>query len=137
MSTRTALRPQTVVPSPQGSPANGASMAADITSAPTLLQSLSMVNYAVTWTGTTPVGTISVEASNDCVVSAGGGVSSGTWNPLPLDLNGATVTAIPLTGNTGNGMIDIDGLAAYAVRLKYTYTSGTGTLNAVVTGKVT
>lgn len=136
MSTRTSLRPQTVIPSLQGDPVNGASMAANITSAPTLLQSLTMVNYAVTWSGTVPVGTVSVEASNDCVVSAEGGVSGGTWNPLPLDLNGVTVTTIPITGASGNGMIDIDGLAAYAVRLVYTRTSGTGTLGVVVTGKV-
>ncbi len=136
MSTRTTLRPQTVIPSAQASPASTGDMSADITSAPTILQSLTMVNYAVSWTGTSPVGTVSVEASNDCTVNAEGGVSGGTWNPLPLDLNGVTVTTIPVTGNTGNGMIDIDGLAAYAVRLKYTFTSGVGTLTVVVTGKV-
>ncbi len=136
MSTRTTLRPQTVIPSLQGSPTNGASMATSITSAPTLLQSLTMVNYAIAWTGTSPVGTVSVEASNDCTVNAQGGVSDGIWNPLPLDLNGVTVTAIPISGNSGNGMIDIDGLSAYAVRLVYTATSGTGTLNAVITAKV-
>lgn len=136
MSTRTSLRPQTVIPSAQASPASTGSMGANITSAPTLLQSLTMVNYALSWTGTTPVGTVSVEASNDCVVNAEGGVSGGTWNALPLDLNGVTVTTIPVSGNTGNGMIDIDGLAAYAVRLIYTRVSGTGTLSVVVTGKV-
>lgn len=137
MSTRTSLRPQTVIPSAQASPASTGSMAASITSAPTLLQSLTMVNYAVVWSnGSTPVGTISVEASNDCVVSSEGGVSGGTWNTLPLDLNGVTVTSIPLSGNSGNGMIDIDGLAAYAVRLVYTRASGSGTLAVTVTGKV-
>lgn len=136
MSSRTVLRPQTVIPSLQGDPVSGASMAADITSAPTLLQSLSMVNYAITWSGTSPIGTIAIQASNDCSVSSEGGVSGGTWNPLPLDLAGVSVTTIPVTGNTGKGMIDIDGLAAYAVRLFYDATSGTGTLNVVVTGKV-
>lgn len=136
MSTRTSLRPQTVIPSAQASPASTGDMSASITSAPTLLQSLTMVNYAISWSGTTPVGTVSVEASNDCTVNAEGGVSGGIWNPLPLDLNGVTVTTIPITGNTGNGMIDIDGLSAYAVRLVYTFTSGTGTLAVVITGKV-
>lgn len=136
MSTRTALRPQIVIPSAQGSPASSASMAANITSAPTLLQSLTMANYAVSWTGTSPVGTLSVEASNDCVVSVTGGVSGGTWNPLPLDLAGVTVTTIPVTGNTGKGMIDISGLSAFAVRLVYAFTSGVGTLSATINGKV-
>lgn len=136
MSSRTSLRPQTVIPSLQASPASTTSMAADITSAATLLQSLTMVNYALSWTGTSPVGTVAVQASNDCLVSSEGGVSGGTWNDLPLDLNGVTVTSIPLTGNTGKGMIDVDGLGAYAVRLFYDRTSGTGDLTVVITGKV-
>ncbi len=137
MSTRTNLRPQTVIPSAQASPANTGSMAASITGAPTVLQSITMVNYAFSWTGSTPVGTISVQASNDCIVDAQGGVSGGTWNTIPLVSNGASVTSVAVTGNTGNGMIDIYGLAAYAVRPVYTYTSGTGTLTGIVTGKVT
>lgn len=136
MSTRTGLRPQVVIPSAQASPASTGSMAASITSAPTLLQSLTMVNYAYSWTGTSPVGTVSVEASNDCTVDSQGGVSGGTWNTVPLLLAGASVTSVPVTGNTGNGMIDLFGLSAYAVRTVYTFTSGTGTLAATVTGKV-
>lgn len=136
MSTRTALRPQTVIPSAQGSPASTAAMTANITSAPTLLQSLTLANYAVSWSGTSPVGTLSVEASNDCTVLTTGGVTGGTWNPVPLDLAGVTVTTIPVTGNTGKGMIDIAELAAFAVRLVYTFTSGTGTLAATFNGKV-
>ncbi len=129
MSTRTTLRPTTVI--------DGGDMAAtSVTSSATLLQSVTMVNYQVTWTGSTPVGTLAVEASNDCVVSATGGVSGGTWNPVPLDLAGVSVSTIPVTGNTGKGMIDIDGIAAYALRLVYTKSSGTGTINAIVTGKV-
>jgi hypothetical protein len=95
-----------------------------------------MVNYQVTWTGTSPVGTLAVEASNDCVVDSQGGVSGGTWNPVPLDLAGVSVTSIPISGNSGKGMIDLDGIGAYAVRLVYDATSGTGTLNATVVGKV-
>ncbi len=136
MSQRTTLRPQGVIPSPQGDPANGASMAADITSAPTLLQSLTMVNYQVAWTGSTPIGTLAVQASNDYTVNPEGGVTGGTWINVPLDLNGVSVTTIPITGNTGNGMIDIDGIAAGAIRLFYDRTSGTGTFSATVTAKV-
>ncbi len=136
MSTRTALRPQEVIPSLQASPASTGSMATSITSAPTLMQSLTLLNYQVVWSGSTPVGTIAVEASNDCEVLPSGGVTGGTWHPVPLDLAGVSVTSIPLTGNTGKGMIDIDGLAAFATRLVYTRTSGTGTLTVTVNGKV-
>ncbi len=137
MSTRTSLRPQVVIPSPQATPASTGDMSANITSAPTVLQSLTMVNYAYSWTGTSPVGTISIQASSDCTVLPEGGVSGGAWNTVPLVSSGTAVTSVAVTGNTGNGMIDIYGLAAFAVRTVYTYTSGTGTLTATVTCKVT
>jgi hypothetical protein len=79
---------------------------------------------------------LSVEASNDCVILAAGGVSGGTWNPIPLGLLGATVFSIPISGNSGNGMIDIERHGVFAVRLVYTATSGTGTLSATINGKV-
>ncbi len=129
MSTRTTLRPNTVI-------AAGDMSAASVTSVATILQSITSLNYAVTWSGTSPIGTLTVQASDDYKADGGTVLNAGTWNVVPLNLAGASVTSIPITGNTGNGMIDIDGIAAYAVRLLYTKTSGTGTLVAVVTGKV-
>jgi hypothetical protein len=129
MSTRTTLRPNTVI-------AAGDMSAATITSTATILQSITSLNYAVTWTGTTPIGTLAVQASDDYKADGATVLNAGTWNTVPLTVSGATVTSVPITGNTGNGMIDIDGIAAYAVRLLYTKTSGVGTLVAVVTGKV-
>ncbi len=137
MSTRTNLRPQTVIPSPQGSPANSSSMAANITSAPTILQSLTKFSYAVEWTGTSPVGTLAVQVSNDYALSgAGTVVNAGTWNVMTLTYNGSAVTSVPVSGNTGNGFIDVVNSAAYAVRLVYTAGSGTGTIAAQFNGKV-
>lgn len=137
MSTRTSLRPAQVIPSPQGSPANGNSMAANITSAPTVLQSISQVCYSLSWTGTSPVGTVSVQASNDYSLDPNGQVNNaGTWNTMTLQYNGSAVTTIPVSGNSGNGLIDITDTAAYAVRLVYTASSGTGSLIAIVSGKV-
>lgn len=134
---RTALRPNIVIPSPQGSPANSADMSANITSAPTVLQSISQVCYSVSWTGTSPVGTISVQASNDYSIDPNGQVNNpGTWATMTLQYNGSAVTSIPVTGNSGNGLIDITDTAAYAIRLVYTAGSGTGTLQAIVSGKV-
>lgn len=113
------------------------SLGATFTTVPTVLQSISGVNYSVSWSGTTPVGTITIEASDDYVPDTDGSPnSSGTWNPVPLMINGVYGTTIAVSGNTGKGMIDIYGIAAYAVRFVYTRSSGTGTMNVVVTGKV-
>lgn len=130
MSTRTNLRPQVVI-------AAGDMSAATITSDATIFQSLSLLSYEVAWTGTTPIGTLAVQVSNSYALNANGTVkTAGTWTTVPLELSGAEVTSIPITGNTGNGFIDVTVHAGYAVRLLYTKTSGIGTLTAIVNGKV-
>jgi hypothetical protein len=137
MSTRTTLRPTQVIPSPQGSPANSGDMTLSLTSAPTILQSLSKVGYALSWSGSSPVGTVSVQCSNDYSLNATGTVeNAGTWNTMTLSYNGSSVTTVPVTGNTGSGFIDIDATAAYAIRLIYTPGSGTGTLTVIINAKV-
>lgn len=129
MSSRTNLRPEPVM--------NASSMAADITSTPTILQSLTGVGYAVSWTGSTPIGTLSVQASNDYSLYPNGTVNnSGTWTTIYLNVNGTPSTTIAVSGNTGNGFIDIDKTMAYAIRLIYTRSSGTGSMTAVVNCKV-
>ena len=97
MSTRTVLRPKTLA-------TIDLSVASTATAA-TILQGLSMVSYAVTWTGTSPVGTLALEVSNDYSVDATGTVlNAGTWNIAPVDVNGAFQTSVAISGNTGNGM---------------------------------
>lgn len=131
MSTRTNARPTTVI--------KAASMAAaTITSSPTILQSLSMVSYSVVWTGSSPIGTLSVQASNDVQIGIDGTVvaGTGTWNTLYFNYNGSLVSSIPVSGNSGNGLINLSNLSFYAIQLVYTKTSGTGSLTATVTGKV-
>lgn len=131
MSTRTNFPPQAVITA-------GDMSAASITSTPTILRSLTKVSYSASWTGSTPIGTLAVQCSNDYALGANGVVSNaGTWNTMTLNLAGVPVTSVPVTGNTGNGLIDLSGgTAAYATRLVYTKTSGTGTLNATFVGKV-
>lgn len=141
MSTRPQISPYLVIPNADASPANTGSMGASITGAPTIIQKLSMISYAVAWTGTTPVGTLSVQVSNDFALNANGSVkTAGTWNSIPLDVDVAgtitVATTIPVSGNSGNGFIDIDEQAGYAIRLVYTRTSGTGTLSATLNAKV-
>lgn len=129
--------PQIVIPNALGSPANGNSMAANITSSPTIVQDMYAMSYALKWTGTTPIGTVSIQGSNDFALYPGGGgiANAGTWNTLTVNYNGVPVTTIPVTGNTGNGIIDIVATGVYAIRLIYTATSGTGSLTVVMNAK--
>lgn len=128
MSTRTTLRPMAVL--------TAASMAVNQTSLVTVLQSLTKISYALSWTGATPVGTVSVQGSNDYALGANGAMSNaGTWTSLSLQYNGTAVLTIPVSGNTGTGLIDLE-TGAYALRLIYTAGSGSGSLTAVINGKV-
>jgi len=129
MAYRPQLDPQVVV--------SDGDMSGDITSAVTIIQKISYLSYSYVWAGTSPVGAVSVEVSNDYELSADGQtvINAGTWNTYPVALNGTFVTSIPVSGNTGNGYLEVNP-AAYAIRTKYTFTSGTGTLNVTVTGKV-
>lgn len=90
-----------------------------------------MISYDISWTGSTPVGVMSVEVSNTYSQNGDGTVrNAGNWTTLTLS---ATPT---VSGNTGNGGIDVDATGFYAIRLKYTRTSGTGTMNATINAKV-
>lgn len=90
-----------------------------------------MIGYDVSWTGTTPVGVMSVQVSNTYTQNGDGSVRNpGNWTTLTLS-SPATVS-----GNTGNGFLDIDATGAFAIRLVYTRTSGTGTMNATLCAKV-
>lgn len=89
------------------------------------------MSYSYTWVGTAPVGTVSVQVSDDYSQNSDGSVNNaGTWNNLPLSITPA------VSGNTGNGLIDIDQLGVYAIRTVYTPVSGTGVLNVMYKGKV-
>lgn len=129
MSTRTGLRPQRVL--------TAASMAGSLISLPTILQSLSKASYALSWSGTSPVGTVSVQGSNDYALNPDGTVqNSGTWTALTLSVAGVPSTTVAISGNTGSGIIDIVDTALYAIRLIYTFGSGTGSLTVFFNGKV-
>ena len=129
MSTRTTIRPTSVVTS--------GNMASNITSLVTILGNCTGCSYTVSWSGTSPVGTLSVQVSNDYSVLPNGVVNnSGTWTTVYLNVNGTPATTISVSGNTGSGFINIAEMEAYAIRLIYTAGSGTGTLNATINGKV-
>lgn len=124
MASRPILAPFSVI--------ENESMAGNITSDVTVIQNTSMVAYQVTWSGTTPIGEMSVEVSNNYTQNADGTVRyAGDWATV-----GPFSDTLDVTGNTGTGFIDIEGISAYAIRLVYTRTSGTGTMNAIIAGKV-
>jgi hypothetical protein len=129
LSTRTRIAPITFT----------LNMASSVNSPPTILKSNTVYSYSVSWTGTIPVGTLSLQTSNDYALNTTGQVSNaGTWNTVPGNVNGAYATTIAISGNTGNGMIDYSApTGVHSVRLAYTAASGTGTMTIVFTAKVT
>lgn len=111
-------------------------MAGNITSSPTLVPTVSQIAYQFSWSGTSPVGAISLQGSNDYKLDATGAVANaGTWTTLTFNDAGTPVQSIAVTGNTGNGVIDIASTGLYALRVVYTFTSGTGTLTATINAK--
>lgn len=108
-------------------------MSGNIISAVTIVQNLSVVSYDISWTaGASPIGNMSVQVSNTYTQNADGTVrNAGNWTTVPLGTNTTNINT-----NTGNGFIDIDITGAYAIRLLYNRTSGSGTMQAVVSGKV-
>lgn len=113
---------------------NDGNMASDITSSPSMLLERAGCSFQIVWSGTSPVGTVAIEGSNDANINSG--IDAGTWEPLPILYSGASVNSIPLSGNSGKGMIDMLITAIYAVRVKYTATSGTGTMTVTMMSKV-
>lgn len=123
MSSRPLFSPASVI-------ING-DMSASITSKVTIIQNLSMVSYDISWTGTAPVGVVTLQVSNTYTQNSDGSVRNpGNWTTVVLS-SPATVS-----GTIGNGFIDVDANAAYAVRIVYTPASGTGLMQATVNGKV-
>ena len=131
-----SLGPHIVIPNAQGSPANGNSMAGNITSQASITTVMGRLSYQVVWSGTSPVGTVSIQGSNDYVLSSTGEVlNAGNWDTLTVEYLGSPVQSIPVTGNTGSGLIDLTTTGIYATRLVYTATSGVGSLTVTVFGK--
>lgn len=132
MSTRPELRPYQVI--------TDGSMADDITSIVTVVQKISIVSYTISWSGTSPVGTLAIQVSNDYKLRPDGTVAdTGNWSSIPFNGSVAATPALTLavSGNTGTAnLASLHSCSAYAVRLFYDRSSGTGTLQAYVCGKV-
>lgn len=90
-------------------------MSADITSASESLLHIFGYCVQVQWSGTSPVGTLTLEASND----------GASWSTVDGSLD-------DVYGDSGSGIYHVTDVFYPYVRLKYTRTSGTGTLNATI-----
>lgn len=109
---------------------NGVSMGADVTGPWTDVHGVDNILYLVSFTGT-PVGVFSIEASDFA-----NGVSPDTPIPLPVGLVSATGGSVPAAGGSADQIgIDINQIPGRFLRLKYTRTSGTGALTAIISGK--
>lgn len=96
------------------------SMGADVTSSVVNVQNLDQGSIIVEWSGTSPVGEITVEARNG---------EQSNW--YELDFN----STISISGNTGTHQVVFNSMPFTDIRLQYNRTSGTGTLDAVITAK--
>lgn len=129
MSTRTRITPVRLPDIDMSLPSTA--------SAATILASNSTVSYSGTWTGTTPVGTISLQFSDDYSLNPNGTTNNaGTWETAPIAINGGFTTSAPVSGNLGTFRFDVTITAANASRLLYTQGSGSGTLSIYVSGRV-
>jgi hypothetical protein len=94
------------------------------------LQQLQLASFQAIWTGS-PVGNFTLECSNDIAqVSPGVDPSLNVTNWSTY--TGSTVAA---GGGAGDVMYNVLDAGFRWVRLKYTKTSGTGTVNATFFGK--
>ncbi len=109
---------------------NAVTMGASATSPVIVIAYMDNIGIQLQWTGT-PVGTFSFEVSLDYAASQPGGAvsNSGTWIPLNVS------PAITAAGVDDQAYVDINQSGATAIRIKYTRTSGTGSLTGYVAAK--
>lgn len=96
-------------------------MSEDLVSSSVDVRELSGINIQLEYTGA-PVGTFTLQASNDRI------------NPVPQTWNTIPFSATPIT-SAGEYMLNVDSSYYGWIRVLYTRTSGTGTLNIKIVGK--
>lgn len=118
---------------------NGNMASASLTSAVTNIQWLDNIGIQLNFTGS-PVGDFAVQVSADYAQDDNGNVTNpGNWVPLTLTyLVGSTfVSAQSVPTSVGSPIyLDLNELSCPWIRVVYTKTSGTGTLNAFITAKM-
>lgn len=117
---------------------NGDMSTASITSLITNIQFLDNVGVQLNFSGA-PVGNFEVQVSADHAQDNEGNVTvAGSWAPIPLAyfLSPSMAVNIDIPTSVGSPIyLDLNQLSAPYIRVVYTRTSGTGTLNAYITCK--
>lgn len=105
-------------------------MGGSITGTPTNIQYLDNVSVQFVYTGT-PTGVLAIQGSLDYSQGTGGTVlAAGNWTTIPL-----SPAITQPAGAGGVCLVDLNQLSFPWIRLIYTRTSGTGALDAFVSGK--
>lgn len=99
---------------------DAADMSANATSSIVNVQNMDKASIHVYWAGTSPVGTMTVEARNG---------ANEPWFALDM---GSPIT---ISGNTGFHELIFNEVPFTDIRLQYDATSGAGTLNSAITLK--
>lgn len=100
--------------------ADGGDMsAAAVTSAVTTVEFIDNIGLEINWVGTTPVGTIKIQHSNDNIL----------W--IDYDFG----SSISVSGDTGSHTVNINQQPFTYIRVVYTKGSGIGAIFATISGK--
>jgi len=93
-------------------------MSGPLTSQSKDINTVVSVALQAVWSGTTPVGSFNVQASN-----------------IDEDAAYVTIAEVEVTGNTGAALVNIERPGYAYVRAVYVFTSGTGTISININGK--
>ena len=112
---------------------------ASITSAVTCIQFLDNVGIQLNFSGA-PVGDFEIQVSADYEQNPNGSViNAGNWAPLALSYlsGGSFVDSFDIPTSVGSPIyLDLNQLSAPFIRIVYTKTSGSGSLDAFITAKM-
>lgn len=100
-------------------------ISANRTSAATQVEFVDNLGLLVNWSGTSPVGQLIVETSNDWDDKR----ATGTWTALDF---GSTIS---ISGNSGSHTIYINQVPFPWIRVRYARTSGIGSLTVILSTK--
>lgn len=102
--------------------------AASLTSRAMRCAVLDNFSFQGVWTGTSPVGTLDIQVSNDHQENGGVVVNVGTWTSI--------YTSVPaVSGNSGNLFLNVAAISPAWVRCVYTKTSGVGAIDVYFNGR--
>lgn len=97
------------------------SLASNITSDVVSVKNLDQASIHLEWSGVFPVGAVTIEARNG---------EQDVWYELDFG------SSIDISGASGNHQIVFNQMPFSDIRLQYSATSGSGTLDAFITAKV-